>query len=61
MRLFTPETVACPSGCVGGAGQPHGLMGTKKERTERNPVVNAFLERYGEEECHKLLHVYYPD
>ena len=62
-------------GCVGGAGQPHGLMPTKKERAEglynidrsapfkraeRNPVVRTFLEDYGEEKCHELLHVHYP-
>ena len=70
------EVMTCPGGCVGGAGQPHGLMPTKKERTEglynidrsapfkraeRTPVVKAFLDQYGEEKCHELLHVHYPD
>ena len=70
------EVMTCPGGCVGGAGQPHGLMPTKKERAEglynidrsapfkraeRNPVVKAFLDSYGEEKCHELLHVHYPD
>ena len=69
------EVMTCPGGCVGGAGQPHGLMPTKKERSEglynidrsapfkraeRNPVVRTFLEDYGEEKCHELLHVHYP-
>ena len=70
------EVMTCPSGCVGGAGQPHGLMPVKKERAEGlynidraapfkraelNPVVKVFLEKYGEEKCHELLHVHYPD
>ena len=70
------EVMTCPNGCVGGAGQPHGLMPTKKERAEglynidrsapfkraeRNPVVKAFLDEYGPEKCHELLHVHYPD
>ena len=70
------EVMTCPGGCVGGAGQPHGLMPAKRERAEglynidrsapfkraeRNPVVKAFLDRYGEEKCHELLHVHYPD
>ena len=69
------EVMTCPGGCVGGAGQPHGLRPTKKERAEglynidrsapfkraeRNPVVRTFLEDYGEEKCHELLHVHYP-
>ena len=70
------EVMTYPSGCVGGAGQPHGLMPVKKERAEGlynidraapfkraelNPVVKVFLEKYGEEKCHELLHVHYPD
>ena len=69
------EVMTCPGGCVGGAGQPHGLMPIKKERAEglynidrsapfkraeRNPVVKSFLENYSEEERHHLLHVHYP-
>ena len=70
------EVMTCPGGCVGGAGQPHGLMPAKRERAEglynidrsapfkraeRNPVVKSFLEEYGEEKCHELFHVHYPD
>ena len=69
------EVMTCPGGCVGGAGQPHGLMPTKKERAEglynidrsapfkraeRNPVVKDFLAHYTEEDRHHLLHVHYP-
>ena len=69
------EVMTCPGGCVGGAGQPHGLMPVKKERAEglynidrsapfkraeRNPVVKDFLTHYTEEERHHLLHVHYP-
>ena len=69
------EVMTCPGGCVGGAGQPHGLMPTKRERAEglynidrsapfkraeRNPVVKDFLAHYTEEDRHHLLHVHYP-
>ena len=68
------EVMTCPGGCVGGAGQPHGLMAEKKgraeglyaidrsapfKRAERNPVVSNFLESYTEEQRHELLHVHY--
>ena len=70
------EVMTCPGGCVGGAGQPHGLMPAKRERAEglynidrsapfkraeRNPVVKSFMDAYGPEKCHELLHVHYPD
>ena len=68
------EVMTCPGGCVGGAGQPHGLMPLKEARTEglynadrsttikraeRNPVVKTILDGYTEEERHHLLHVDY--
>ena len=68
------EVMTCPGGCVGGAGQPHGLMHEKKERAEGlyeldrkapfkraeyNPVVNSILQEYTPEHCHDLLHVKY--
>jgi len=31
------------------------------KRAERNSMVKTFLDQYGEEKCHKLLHVRYPD
>ena len=68
------EVMTCPGGCVGGAGQPHGLMAEKQERAEglynldrsapfkraeRNPVVHGFLQEYTPEHRHELLHVEY--
>ena len=68
------EVMTCKGGCVGGAGQPYGLSGVKKQRgeglyaadasamfkrAEKNPIVTAMLKEYGEEKCHKLLHVHY--
>ena len=68
------EVMTCAGGCVGGAGQPHGLKPKKDERgaglykvdtmsmmkrAERNPVVTKMLADYGEHRCHELLHVSY--
>ncbi|MBR7146390.1 MAG: [Oscillospiraceae bacterium] len=68
------EVMTCAGGCVGGAGQPHGLKTKKDERgaglykvdtmsmmkrAERNPVVTKMLADYGEHRCHELLHVSY--
>ena len=68
------EVMTCQGGCVGGAGQPHGVRQDKAaraeglynldrsapfKRAERNPVVGAFLERLTEEERHALFHVDY--
>ena len=68
------EVMTCPGGCVGGAGQPHALKGTKEarreglyqtdrfapiKRSEYNPVVKSAIEGYTHEELHELLHVEY--
>ena len=68
------EVMTCQGGCVGGAGQPHGLKATKEKRgdglhqsdnaamfkrAERNPIVVRMMAEYGEERCHELLHVSY--
>ena len=68
------EVMTCQGGCIGGAGQPHGLKETKQGRTEglknidhsamfkraeRNPVVVRMLSEMGEEKAHELLHVSY--
>ena len=68
------EVMTCQGGCVGGAGQPHGVRQDKADRAEglynldrsapfkraeRNPVVSAFLERLTEEERHALFRVNY--
>ena len=68
------EVMTCQGGCVGGAGQPHGVKQDKQDRAEglydldrmapfkraeRNPVVGSFLETLTEEDRHRLLHVDY--
>ena len=68
------EVMTCQGGCVGGAGQPHGVKQDKQDRAEglytldrmapfkraeRNPVVGSFLEKLAEEDRHRLLHVDY--
>ena len=68
------EVMACKNGCVGGAGQPHGLNSEKQQRTkglyeadrtalikcsERNPVVVELLENQLKDRTHELLHVHY--
>jgi NADH-quinone oxidoreductase subunit G len=68
------EVMTCQGGCVGGAGQPHGMKRDKADRAEglynldrsapfkraeRNPVVNTILEKLPEEKRHELLHVDY--
>ena len=68
------EVMTCQGGCVGGAGQPHGLKATKEKRgdglhqsdnaamfkrAERNPIVVRMMAEYGEERGHELLHVSY--
>ena len=68
------EVMTCQGGCVGGAGQPHGLMAQKDRRaaglydadraatikhSERNPIVSE-LYADGLKDRHKeLLHVHY--
>jgi NADH-quinone oxidoreductase subunit G len=68
------EVMTCQGGCVGGAGQPHALRPTKKQRgeglysldhqamfkrAEKNPIVTQMLTQMGEEKAHELLHVRY--
>jgi len=68
------EVMTCVGGCVGGAGQPHGLMKEKMQRREGlfqadrtspfwraefNPLSNRLLKEMTEEERHQLLHVHY--
>lgn len=67
------EVMTCRAGCVGGAGQPHGLTKDKYDRaaglynadktalikrSEQNPVIETLLRDIGERE-HELLHVHY--
>ena len=66
--------MTCKTGCVGGAGQPYGLIPVKKQRaeglyeadraalikrSERNPIVTELLAELGEQRAHELLHVHY--
>jgi len=70
------EVMTCPGGCVGGAGQPHGLKREREERAEGlyeldrrasfkraeyNPMVNAFMKDYSAQQRHHLLHVDYTE
>ena len=69
------EVMTCTTGCVGGAGQPRGLMPQKQARAEglyeadcgslikssqANPILNALYQKITTEEAHHLLHVHYP-
>ena len=68
------EVMTCQGGCVGGAGQPHGVKQDKADRAEglynldrsapfkraeRNPVVANILQDMDGEKRHALLHVNY--
>ena len=68
------EVMTCKTGCVGGAGQPHGLTAVKLQRTEglyeadrnslikhseANPLAVKLLSSMPEEDKHHLLHVHY--
>ncbi len=68
------EVMACPGGCVGGAGQPFGLKEKKKLRTDaiyssdkqtqlrhsdENPIIPALYEGILRGRTHELLHVHY--
>ena len=67
------EVMTCKTGCVGGGGQPHGLMDIKKQRSaglyeadrvamikrsEHNPIATDLLNFLGDR-THELLHVHY--
>lgn len=68
------EVMACPGGCVGGAGQPFGLMEQKKLRAEtiyssdkqtqlrhsdENPIIPSLYDGILKGRTHELLHVHY--
>ena len=68
------EVMTCKTGCVGGAGQPYGLIPVKQQRaaglyeadrtalikrSERNPIVSEMLEGELKGRTHELLHVHY--
>lgn len=68
------EVMTCKTGCVGGAGQPYGLIPVKNQRadglyeadraslikrSERNPIVSELLNGELKGRTHELLHVAY--
>ena len=68
------EVMTCKTGCVGGAGQPYGLVPVKRQRanglyeadrvalikhSERNSIVGELLNGALEGHTHELLHVTY--
>lgn len=68
------EIMTCKTGCVGGAGQPHGLIPVKRQRaeglydtdrgalikqSERNPIIQEMMNHGLKGRTHELLHVHY--
>ena len=68
------EVMTCKTGCVGGAGQPYGLIPIKRQRaaglyeadrsslikrSERNPMVIKLMDGPLKGRTHELLHVHY--
>lgn len=69
------EVMACPTGCIGGAGQPEGFLAAKEERaaglytadksalvkrSDENPVIQQLYETgLLKDRAHELLHVHY--
>ncbi len=68
------EVMACPNGCVSGAGQPFARSKEKQlradnlyktdgmtqiKRSEENPILGELYARYIGERSHELLHVHY--
>lgn len=69
------EIMACPTGCIGGAGQPESFIDAKKKRasglytsdksalvrrSDENPVVqNLYEDGILKDRAHELLHVHY--
>ena len=71
VQLDLVEVMTCRTGCVGGAGQPTALMGSKRKRAdglyeldrsalfkraERNPVLNIMYAEDLNDRAHELLH-----
>lgn len=68
------EVMACPGGCINGAGQPYSIRPDKERRArgiaeadnaaqlkhcEENPVVASLYEGILKDRAHELLHVHY--
>ena len=74
-KLDFVEVMACPYGCIGGAGQPFGYQAVKQERAngmykadksaivkraEENPtLLNLYESGMLRDRAHELLHVHY--
>lgn len=74
-RLDFVEVMACPYGCIGGAGQPFGYRSVKEDRAQGmykadksaivkrscdNPtLINLYENGILKERSHELLHVHY--
>ena len=56
------EVMACPGGCVAGAGQPFARSTEKLQikRSENNPIVKNLYDDLLKNREHELLHVHYP-
>lgn len=68
------EIMACPTGCIGGGGQPQSSRETKEKRakglyttdkmtkirsSDVNPVIGPIYENIIKDKAHQLLHVHY--
>jgi NADH-quinone oxidoreductase subunit G len=73
-RFDFVEVMACPGGCINGAGQPYSMVYEKKERakglysadkktrirhSDANPMVAVAYRDVIKENAHELLHVAY--
>ncbi len=69
------EVMTCKGGCVGGAGQPFGMMPDKLKRaaglykadmitgirsSDENPIIPYLYENVIKDQVHEMLHVHYP-
>ena len=68
------EVMACPGGCIGGAGQPFSFSKVKEERmkglykddkvteikrSQENPMITSLYNGLLKDRSHELLHVHY--
>ncbi len=68
------EVMSCSGGCIGGAGQPHGLEKEKKMRSkglynadkmsgirssDENPIITQLYNDVIKDQAHEMLHVNY--
>ena len=68
------EVMACPEGCISGAGQPHTNAAARKararglyradklcllKRSDENPVIGPIYQTLSDEEIHHIMHASY--